>query len=191
MKNPTKARRFLCDLIDRKCGLGRIKGVEVGVSKGETSAALLRHFPKLTLYMVDAWAVYPEDHPYRKSGDGHARLTAEQQSAHAQAAFNDTLFANDRRTILQGDSVAKAKYIVNGSLDFAFVDDDHTYEGVLRSLRAWWPKLRTGGLLCGDDMGHRRDTVGLFGVTKAVNEFAAEVYRKVCVYRGKTIWWLE
>ena len=33
----------------------------------------------------------------------------------------------------------------------------HTYEAVLADLRAWWPRLRRGGLLSGDDYGDERD----------------------------------
>ena len=38
-----------------------------------------------------------------------------------------------------------------GSLDFVFIDAEHTFESVLDDLSAWWPKVRPGGLLAGHD----------------------------------------
>ena len=39
----------------------------------------------------------------------------------------------------------------DGSLDFVYIDGDHTLKGTNTDLAAWWPKLRPGGWLCGDD----------------------------------------
>jgi hypothetical protein len=48
----------------------KLRGVEIGVFRGETSAALLGAFPQLYLIMVDPWETYESSHPYYKSGDG-------------------------------------------------------------------------------------------------------------------------
>jgi precorrin-6B methylase 2 len=37
------------------------------------------------------------------------------------------------------------------SLDLIFIDGNHQYDAVLQDLHAWYPKLRSGGLLAGDD----------------------------------------
>ncbi len=36
-------------------------------------------------------------------------------------------------------------------LDFVYIDGDHSYEGVLADIDAWWPLIRSGGFLCGHD----------------------------------------
>lgn len=58
-----------------------------------------------------------------------------------------------------------------GPIDCLYVDADHTYESVLADLRAWWPHLRVGGLIAGDDY---RSTL-YPGLTQAWDEFEAEV----------------
>jgi len=186
----------LIDILHRE--LTEIRcGVEVGVYRGDTSALLLRSFPLLRLVMVDSWAVYPEDHPYRKSGDGCARQTAEQQQANFDDAMQTTEFAKDRRLIMVFDSVRAAESwnipTINPfheyPLDFGFLDDDHTYEGVRSSILAWWSLIREDGILAGHDWNHPRVRKGFFGVNQAVEEFADRIGQKVNV-EGQ-VWWLR
>lgn len=49
------------------------------------------------------------------------------------------------------DTVAASEQIEDGSLDWLFIDADHTYEGVTSDIVAWWPKLKPGGLISGHD----------------------------------------
>ena len=79
-----------------------------------------------------------------------------------------------------GDSVATAAVFPAGNVDMIFIDADHSYEAVLADLRAWWPKLKPGGLFCGHDVNEH-------GVVKALREFSAEIGREVVVEAG-TIW---
>lgn len=39
------------------------------------------------------------------------------------------------------------------SLNLVFLDALHDYEHVLEDIRLWMPKIRKGGILCGDDYG--------------------------------------
>lgn len=41
----------------------------------------------------------------------------------------------------------------SGWIDFLYVDADHSYQSVITDLEMWWPLLRKGGLICGDDYG--------------------------------------
>lgn len=40
-----------------------------------------------------------------------------------------------------------------GDIDYLYVDADHSYEGCMADLEMWWPHLRIGGLIAGDDYG--------------------------------------
>jgi len=179
----------LIDLL--KClGVDSVQaGAEVGVSRGDTSRALLVNFPKLVLWMIDAWTVYEADHPYRISGDGHARMTQKEQDRHRKLALSQTSFAEDRRRVLQMGSLLAADRIHDNVLDFAFIDADHTYEAVLADCRAYWPKVRCSGVLCGHDLDHPRDRRGLWGVRKAATEFAEEVGLPLRTH--KDLWWIS
>lgn len=51
-----------------------------------------------------------------------------------------------------GDSLSLAKTYADASLDFIFIDDDHSTGHVLKELSVWWPKLKPGGMLAGHDI---------------------------------------
>lgn len=183
-----RAYRQLHDLIIDLGPRRRLFGAEIGVDRGQTSARLLRDFPQLRLQMVDNWGTYIEEHPYRRSGDSCAsRTEQEQEQAQAEAELR-TAFAVERREIVVADSVAAACRVQAGSLDFVFVDGAHHYEGVIRDLRAWWPRVRPDGLFCGHDYAHPRDKRGIFGVARAVHEFAGRAM-KVEADEATQVWW--
>jgi len=50
------------------------------------------------------------------------------------------------------DSLAAAKTYADGSLDFVFLDNDHSTGHVLRELEEWYPKIKPGGILAGHDI---------------------------------------
>jgi tRNA A58 N-methylase Trm61 len=50
-----------------------------------------------------------------------------------------------------GDSLSLAKTYADASLDFVFIDDDHSTGHVLKELAAWYPKVKPGGMLAGHD----------------------------------------
>jgi len=52
-------------------------------------------------------------------------------------------------------------------IDALYVDADHTREGVRSDLETWWPHLREGGLIAGDDY----ETPMYPGVREAWDEF--------------------
>lgn len=164
---------------DGRGGMVHNRAIEIGVHRGATSALLLAAFPSLTLTMVDPWAVYSTDHPYRKSGDGCAKLDAFEQADNFSTAREAVAFAGvrakiERRTSMQ--VAQKWRYRDGGrkgyKLDFAFLDGDHTYEAVKKDIESWWPYVASGGVLCGHDYGHTRCKKGLWGVDRAVDEFA-------------------
>ena len=39
----------------------------------------------------------------------------------------------------------------DGSFDFVYVDARHDYASAMEDIRAWWPKVRRGGILAGHD----------------------------------------
>lgn len=172
----------------------RITGVEVGVHRGVLSATLLRTFPQLNLVMVDSWRAYDDSHPYRKSGDGCAKLTLEQQERNMKAAKKAVEFAGDRAFIIRGESELVADRIMNCTTkgkvrsDFVFIDGDHTYEGVKADIAAWWPLVNSGGLLAGHDIDHPRDKRGIWGVRRAVEEHAAGC--KIPFQVSGSCWWM-
>lgn len=155
----------------RRLPPGPIVGAEIGVFQGRMSRQLLRRRSDLTLYMVDSW-LSEEEQPgaYRATQDMHSRLSAAAQERNSRIAADITIWAASRRIILPVDSAEAAAVLRDGSLDFAFLDADHSFAGVERDIRLWLPKLKPGGLLGGHDYGHPA-----FEVAAAVDA-AAERY---------------
>jgi predicted O-methyltransferase YrrM len=52
-------------------------------------------------------------------------------------------------------SLEAAPTFDDGSVDWVFIDGDHSLPAVRADIRAWWPKLRVGGLLSGHDHSWR------------------------------------
>jgi hypothetical protein len=126
------------------------------------------------LYAVDHWAPIlgvPE------SDDDYGQIGMEGRDgadAFRRFTINTRMFRN-RLEVLRGDSVEMAKHVKDLSLDFVFIDADHRYVAALADIRAWAPKVREGGLVCGHDYNHR----DFPGVKKAVVECFGENHVEV------------
>lgn len=128
--------------------------VEIGVAFGK-SAALMAEILEgsgrrdIRFHVVDNWRV--ESWLERDCG---ALL-------HAHGSFYDAFCAMMNRhaptawdlidTIHRCDSTAASTLFEARSVDFVFVDGDHSRTGVLADLGAWVPKVRPGGLIAGHD----------------------------------------
>lgn len=75
------------------------------------------------------------------------------------------------RTLFGGDSFDRAKDFEDGSIDFCFIDANHTYEFVSKDIAAYLPKMKKGGVIAGHDYNSQHP-----GVIQAVDEaFGAKV----------------
>ena len=85
--------------------------------------------------------------------------------AAAKATFNATSKRyGSRSRVINEDSLIAAAQVKDGSLDFVFIDGDHTYEACKRDIIAWLPKVKEGGWITGHDYHE------FPGVKKAVDE---------------------
>ena len=146
-------------------------GVEVGVFAGDLSKRLLRR-PDLTLYMVDSWSQADNESAYGL-GDFHGRLTQEQQDGYMETTHLVTRFARDRAVIVRETSVAAAEDFEDQSLDFVFIDADHSYEACRADILAWSPKVKEGGWISGHDF--KNPNFPEWGVERAVRELFGNV----------------
>ena len=60
----------------------------------------------------------------------------------------------------------------DGSVDFVYIDASHDYISVMKDLKAWFPKIKNGGIISGHDYP-------LIGVFSAVNEFFTTEKQKI------------
>lgn len=108
--------------------------------------------------------------------------------------INDTLYQEYLNNIepvkelintIVGDSSNIAGMYADDSLDFVFVDGDHTHEGVLKDIIAWYPKIKPGGYLCGNDIFQK----GHEGVYQAIIELldSVDIYQNNWIYKKPKI----
>ena len=118
---------------------------EIGVYRGDFAARLLGECEGISrYYMVDPWRHLDDwNKPANKSNaafDGFFQEAMEKTEAHA-----------DKRVVLRGRTTEVIDQVPDGSLDFAYVDGDHTLRGITIDLVKVHPKIREGGWIGGDD----------------------------------------
>jgi predicted O-methyltransferase YrrM len=86
-------------------------------------------------------------------------------------------------TPLKMSSVQASKLFDNNSIDFCFIDADHSYESIKQDLRYWYPKIKKNKLFAGC-LDYRRDG----GVLKAVTEFAKYYNTKFIILESIKCW---
>jgi len=119
------------------------------------------------LVSVDFWRGYNEL-------DASARGDFEAVCAMREAA--DKLSSHgDRSIMIRAQSPIAANMFPDGYFDFVYIDAGHDYENVMKDLTAWFPKVRKGGLICGDDFVDGiiewNGKFTSFDVKRAVTEF--------------------
>lgn len=157
-------------------------GAEIGVFKGEMAKILLSEFPTCHITFVDPWREWYPGSSYYDNHVWGLKKQEEWDSIKRQAL--DTIFAfPERHQILQMLSEEAAPLIEERSLDFVYIDANHSYEFVKKDIEVWLPKTRK--LLCGHDYLFRPELYGRNRVALAVHEMLGE--DEVILREGK-IW---
>ena len=115
--------------------------VEVGVLEGEYSEVLCVASPQMHVFSVDPWLYYPVHNHFRRQHH-HNR---------AYKAAVERLSKYPNNTIIKKASVDAAKDFQDESIDFVFIDGDHSFLGITQDLAAWIPKVKVGGIVAGHD----------------------------------------
>lgn len=125
------------------CQWGFRTGAEIGVQAGIYSECLMKANPESKLYCIDAWT--------ETSGRGWNK---QKEINHFKQQATQRL-SGYPCTIIQKWSVEAAQDFKDESLDFVYIDADHSLTSVMADLNAWVPKVRIGGVISGHDYIHR------------------------------------
>jgi predicted O-methyltransferase YrrM len=119
--------------------------VEVGVWKGEFAKQILKNCNSIQrYYMIDPWANLPDwNKPANVKSEVFEDIYAE--------AIQNTEFASSKIKVLRGRTIEVIDEIEDDSLDFAYIDGDHTLRGITIDLIRILPKVKRDGLIGGDD----------------------------------------
>jgi predicted O-methyltransferase YrrM len=133
------------------------KGAEIGVDMGHYSEILCMLNPELKLYAIDSWEGDYQSH-YE---DAKTRL----------APYNCE--------IIRKPSMEAVKGFAPESLDFVYIDADHSYKSVSEDIKAWSRVVRKGGIISGHDYGHYKYKDRNLGSKRAINEYATAHNKKL------------
>jgi hypothetical protein len=147
--------------------------VEIGVHKGDNSSEFLAELPIKQAWLVDPWS---ETSPAGYNDNTQADWDA------LHASVTKRYAAYDNVEILRMMS-AEAAPLVPNDLDLVYIDGDHSYEGIVTDLQCWYPKVREGGILSGDDYTN-------LDVREAVTKLVAVLQLNLRVSPETTQWWL-
>lgn len=147
--------------------LGYETGAEIGVAAGEHAEFLLKNWPG-SLLLVDCW----QKQDWAIHCDSEALTTDEGHEQNYQHALDRMRPFGTRAAFVRKFSIAAASSIREGSLDFVYLDANHSYKAVCADLLAWYPRVKSGGLMSGHDFV---DSGNPFGVKSAVLEFIADL----------------
>ena len=153
-------------------------GCEVGVFAGEFAESLVRLQPK-ELTLIDCW--FSEDGMlFSGDVDGNNGVSLSQEYLYGLVVSR---FANNPSIkVLRGWTWDILPTLADNSLDYIYVDADHSYEGMKRDLKLLQSKLKPEGLLMGHDyeMNFAKAKIPWkFGVQQAVDEFCQETDYKL------------
>ena len=127
-----KSRKALVDYFSQRQFK---KGAEIGVNYGSFSRHMLNRIPGLNLLSIDPWLISDF-----KRDTKIARETAIRR-----------LSKYPKCTIIEQTSMRAACDVTENSLDFVYIDGDHSFDAVVCDLVEWTKRVRPGGIVSGHD----------------------------------------
>jgi hypothetical protein len=139
---------------------------EVGVCRGINFELMIKHSPKEAV-AIDAWI---NDEVISRNDVAFPQPELDRQYEDFKKAMADKPFVK----IYRDYSFNVVKNFEDGYFDFVFIDADHTFNGCLRDIEDWYPKVKKGGVLLGDDYRVAKLRTGVeYGVIEAVEIFTS------------------
>lgn len=141
--------------------LGFKVGAEIGVLEGEYSEILCKANPGIKLYCIDPWA------PYGGYTDFVKKETFEKAYEKAK-----TTLAQYNCDFIKKFSMEALENFEDESLDFVYIDGNHTFQSCTNDIVEWSKKVKTGGIISGHDyIKHRKPTdIHVYEVVKGYTE---------------------
>ena len=145
-------------IIDKINEYGKIQWVEIGVRWGRNANFVLNNFDISTIHLIDPYCELPYlTHIFN----------SESVKTYKDSAKNDLKPFKDKCVWYEDFSQNVIDKFDDNSIDIIYIDGDHSYEAVLSDLTLFYPKIKEGGLIIGDD--YNED-----GVKQSIEEYSKE-----------------
>ena len=156
---PGMGRKGLYELFAE---MGFKVGAEVGLFRGRNARQMFKSIPGLKLFGIDPFDDQPSStrHKNVPRYDRNRRVSAER------------LRHWDVEIIEEFSEIAVQKIPYN-SLDFVYIDGDHSYDYAMLDIILWSRRVRPGGVIAGHDYTTLKDYTHTFDVNvkEAVDDY--------------------
>lgn len=152
----------------KRMGKKDLVGIEIGVHDGDHAIDIMENLPVKKLYLIDPWISYKD---YDESV-GNPRKTTNALNERMEVTRKLMKKYGNKVVLIRKFSEDAANQFKDESVDFVYIDGNHQYEFVKKDLEKYYPKVKKGGVIGGDDYTSSSETeMEHFGVFRAVNEF--------------------
>ena len=140
--------------------------LELGVAQGEFADLVLSKYP-VVLYGIDRWSDHHNDREYKNTLDRLSKF-------------------GDRSIIIRKTFEEAVHDFEDGFFDLIYIDGyAHTGQENGRTLRDWYPKLKSGGIFSGDDYSKKYPQT-ISAVDRFLSEYNLELHLTDEI--GESIW---
>jgi len=126
----TLTRRRLIQLFGEH---GLTRGAEIGVDRGHFSEYMLSHIPDSHILSIDPWY-------WKLRGESRYKSSVQRLAPYGE-----------RSHIIREESYRAVLDVPDESLDFVYIDGNHTFDYVMTDIIWWAMKVRMGGIVAGHD----------------------------------------
>lgn len=139
-------------------GHNNLIGAEIGIGKGYHASFFLSELDIDFVYLIDPHMVYQDERMMVKL----EKIREWEKKAHVNLDKH-----KHKIRWIKEKSADAVKLIADNSLDFVYIDGNHTYESVAEDISLYYPKVKKGGLFSGHDYDFK-------SVKRAVDEFISK-----------------
>jgi len=156
--------------------------VEIGLWQGSIIEYMNKALSIKEYWGVDSWKFFPSN-DNKTLVTFYNTITKKQWEELSFIAYQKMIkFAAVK--IIRLESVMAAKLFPDNYFDMVFIDANHDYEHVCNDITVWFPKIKKGGLISGDDLDRSQ-------VKKAIRTKTKEI-SNLCNFRSyQRIWIMD
>ena len=134
-------------------------GLEIGTATGLNAKKMLTLLNIKHLYLIDPYGKY-------KDGDGETR----DYTQYIPIMEKKLEKYQNKITLYRETSIHAVTHFEDNSLDFIYIDGDHTYQNVSKELELYYPKVKSQGVMGGHDF-----SADFLSVIQAVLDFTKNI----------------
>jgi len=152
--------------------------LECGTWRGDNAIELYKAFNINEMVMIDLYYESYEHYNFKEIKTFPAQVF-------------EKFYGKHNAIIMKCDTLRAASFFPDEYFDYIYLDDNHSYDHVIKELELYFPKLKKGGIYSGDNYE-------MTGVEKAVNIFTqsmdyklnTEYWEKCKGGTSATDWWI-